>query len=144
MSGARIEQAFSEVVKGSTISGAMRKVGYAETTAARTNKITRTQKWQSLVAKHLGDAKIARLHDKILNKRESFVVSDGAQSGAHVEIGEQPHSDALRALDLAYKLKGKYPRDDESGGNKTLVVIVAGQSADRFDVAASKPEFPTA
>lgn len=132
MSGLRIEQTFKEVVKGSTISGAMLKAGYAETTAARTNKVTETQKWKELVAKHISDTKLTKLHDRLLKKEEAIVISDGAQNGSHIEWTKQPHSDSLRALEMGYRLKGKFPKEEGNASNQVLVINISGETDARF------------
>lgn len=127
-----------------SVSRAIKESGvYSRHVANKPDLVTNTNGWRELMEKHFPDKKLSALHQKLLNKQEAIVVSDGSQSGSHIEWTKQPHTDALKALDVAYKLKGKYPRD-EDGGNKTLVVIVAGQSANRYDVTASQPELPTA
>lgn len=130
MSGLRQEIAFKEVVKGSTLSAAMKTAGYAETTSLRTNKLTNTKKWQELVARHISDNKIAKLHDRLLKKEEAIVISDGSQNGSHVEWTGQPHSDTVKALEMAYRLKDKYPRED--GGNKILILNITGEVGSRY------------
>lgn len=132
MSGLKQEIAFKEVLKGSTISKAMLTAGYSKTTATTTGKLTNTKKWQELVARHISDNKIAKLHDKLLNKEEVISLSDGAQNGAHLEWTGQPHSDAVKALEMAYRLKDKYPRDGEGGGNKVLVINISGETSNRY------------
>lgn len=126
MSGLKQDVVFQHVVKGGTISGGMVKAGYAPSTAQRTDKVTKTKRWQELVAKYISDQKIARLHDKLLNKQEVIALSDGTQHGAHLEWTGQPHSDAVKALEMAYRLKDKYPHDEE-GGNKVLILNITGE-----------------
>lgn len=128
----RQKKAFKEVVSGSTISGAMLKVGYSESTAKRTNKLTRTQGWNELLETLLSDEKITKVHNKLLNKKESFIVSDGARTGSHVEFTDQPHSDAAKAIDMAYKLKRKY--ESEAINNNVIVVNVSGEAASKYGI----------
>ena len=126
---------FKEVVSGSTISAAMVKAGYSQTTAKRTNKVTRTKGWQELLDTLLSDEKLMRVHNQMLNKKEVIVVSDGVKEGSHYELTEQPHSDANKALDMAYKLKRKY--EPEAGSNNVIIVQVSGEAAKKYGTDAT-------
>ena len=133
----RHKKAFKEVVNGSTISKAMVKVGYSAETAKRTNKLTRTKGWQLLLKQHLPDSVLAKRHREMLNKKEKMIVSDGAGEGSHIEDTNQPHSDVNRALEMAYKLKGVFPKEGD-GGSKTLILVVSGESAQRYGVLPTR------
>lgn len=100
------KQAFKEVVNGSSITAAMKKVGYSKETSKRTNKLTRTKGWEELLEKHIPDSLLAKRHRELLNKQEVIIVRDGKES--HTELTEQPHTDVKAAIDMGYKLKGKY------------------------------------
>lgn len=125
-------EAFKEVLKGSTISGAMVKVGYAKTTASTTGKLTNTKGWKELMDKHLSDDKLSKVHSRLLLKEEVIVVSDGAKTGSHIERTGQPHSDAAKALDMAYKLKRRY--ESEGGNNNVIVINVMGESVRKYGI----------
>lgn len=92
---------------GGNISKAMREAGYTNITAATPKKLTNSKGWQELMQKHFPDSKLAALHKKILEKKEVLIVSDGAKEGSHLEWTKQPHTDALKALEVAYKIKGR-------------------------------------
>lgn len=112
--------AFKEVVKGSTISGAMVKAGYSPTTAHRTNKLTRTKGWSELMDKHLPDSALAKRHRQLLNKNDVNT--------------ELPETMAVsKALDMAYRMKGRYA-DPEERGNKTLIVMISGETSKRYGI----------
>lgn len=95
------------VENGGNISSAMRQAGYSPITAKNPKKLTQSLAWQELMKKHFPDSKLAALHKKLLEKKEVIVVSDGSQNGSHLEWTGQPHSDSLKALETAYKIKGK-------------------------------------
>lgn len=122
---------------GKSVSSAMVKAGYSPATAKNPEKLTKSKGWQQLMKKYLSDGKLAALHKKLLDKKEVIVVSDGSQSGSHIEWTGQPHTDSLKALDLAYKLKAKFPTEG-GGGDKNLIVIIAGESANRYAVHSSQ------
>ena len=117
--------AFKEVVKGSTLTKAMSVAGYSPSAVKRTNKLTETDGWHELMAKHLPDSALAKKHRELLNKRE-YITIDGDSE----DIG--PETQAVsKALDMAYKLKGRYS-DESREGNKTLIINISGQSAKRY------------
>lgn len=128
--------AFKEVVNGSTITKAMKLAGYSVETSKRTNKLTSTVGWEELMEQHLPDKLLAKKHKELLNKTEKIVVNDGKDLGSHIEDTGQPHSDATRALDLAYKLKGRYV-SEENGGNKTLIINIIPETATRYAIPPS-------
>lgn len=114
------------------------KNGYS-VTSAHAGVPQQTKTFQDIIAKALSDDKLSKLHEKFLKKQEFAIISDGAQNGSHIEYTGQPHPDALKALDIAYKLKGKYPTDGE-GGNKTLIINITGETAQRYGLLKSNPE----
>ena len=103
------KKAFKEVVNGSTLKGAMQKVGYSVETSKRTNKLTRSKGWQELLDKHLPDSLLAKRHRELLNKRELL----GAVDTQAVSKG----------LDMAYKIKGRY-FDAESDKDIQFGVVI--------------------
>lgn len=84
---------------------------------------------------HFPDSLLAKKHKQLLQKEEKIVVGIGKGFSAIQETG-QPHSDVAKALDMAYKLKGSYPKDGE-GGNKTLVINIVGEVNNRYEVPPS-------
>lgn len=102
----RQKKAFKEVLKGSSISSAMRKVGYSKTTASTTGKLTNTQGWQELLDKHLPDDMLSQRHRELLDKRDTISMKVGKK---WITIDKGPETNAVKsALDMGYKLKGHY------------------------------------
>ncbi len=75
------------------ISKSMRDAGYKPATAKNPKNLTNSKSWPELIEEYLPDRKIAVTHSKFLDKLDSK---------------GQPHTDVIKALDLAYKVKGKY------------------------------------
>jgi hypothetical protein len=136
------KKAFKEIAeKGRTsVSAIMRDVGYSEATAVDPGKLTKSKGWQELMEKHLSDKKLTALHDKILNKKEKIVVGVGKGFSEIVDTG-QPHPDALRALDVAYKLKRKYPSEKVEGNNTVNYIFISKEIAEkrRINVTNTEP-----
>lgn len=126
-------RAFDTVgVNGGNISKAMVTAGYSKEVSKRTDKLTRTKGWKELMDKHFPDSELAALHKKLLKKKEVIVVSDGAREGSHLEWTGQPHTDSLKALETAYKLKSRFVEGES--GNKTLILMVTGETAQRYGI----------
>lgn len=111
---------------------ALIKAGYSPS-YARSGQIKHTKSWEQLLEQQLPDRLLAKKHKQLLEKTERIVVSDGTKEGSHIEDTGQPHSDVNRALDMAYKLKGRYSSED-GGGNKTLIINIVPEAANRYDI----------
>lgn len=89
----------------------LNEAGYSDSVSKKPKEVTNTKGWQELLEEYFPDRDIAVLHKEILNKKEYVVLETG-------ESLVQPHRDAIRALDLLYKVKGKYNAlvsEDENG-----------------------------
>lgn len=128
MSKQQIERVFDKVLESGGkqgVSTAMREVGYPESTSHNPQKITNSKTWEKLMAKHFPDKLLAEKHMELLNKREVVVTHSGKET--KVELTDQPHSDVKQALDMAYKLKDRYPKAQ----NNTVVPIQINLDSDR-------------
>jgi hypothetical protein len=112
--------AFKEVLKGSTLTKAMSKAGYAPTTASTTGKLTNTRGWEELMEKTLSDKALLKIHQELLNKKEKIVLGIGKGYSA-IEDTNQPHSDAVKALDIGYKLKHRYSDGKDTHVNINII-----------------------
>lgn len=111
-------KAFKEVVNGgSTLSSAMRKAGYALTTSKKTEKLTATDGWQELMAKHLPDRLLAKKHKEGLDASEEIVTKDGEV------IKKIDYAVRHKYLDSAYKLKGRYVKEEDDNPSQTINLI---------------------
>lgn len=108
MATIRQKKVFQAVVKGSTISGAMVKAGYALSSSKRTNKVTRTKGWKELMDKFIPDKELARVHKEGLSAAKK-VFKNNNESGEIEEVGNEPdYAVRHKYLDTGYKLKGYY------------------------------------
>lgn len=87
---------------GGIISRAMLAAGYSPMTAQDPKKLTESKAWPELMAEYLPDSELASQHEKFLHSDRE-------------EIG-------VKALDLAYKLKGSYAPDKSININAELKV----------------------
>ena len=111
------------------VSKAMLLAGYPPTTASNPQQVTRSKSWPALMEKYLPDSLLASKHNELLNKKEVVVVHD--RNGSSVELTDQPDTSAVgRALDMAYKLKSKYPATNVNVSGEVAVVKVVKFSLD--------------
>jgi len=111
---------------------AMREIGYTEEYANNPHKLKQTKSWKSLMETHLSDEKLSRVHSKLLEAKNirqlnfNYKMKDGEiqdliEREGYTFIGTKrfmttavvffstPDGLTIRsALDMGYKLKGKY------------------------------------
>ncbi len=129
--------AVKKVLNGSTITRAMSEVGYAATTAGTTGKLTRSKGWAELVEKHISDEALAKVHKEGLGATTYFnKIVDRDSKGAPVYEMTEIADFGVRHkyLESGYKLKGRY---SEQQNNRSLIVIIAGQSGERYGIHTS-------
>lgn len=123
----RQRMAVDEIVaNGGNVSEAMRRAGYSIATARTPQKLTESKSFQALLEKRLPERHLLKKHREFLDSKKIIRVY---VKGDLKEITEETDSNAVKALDMAYKLKGKY---QEKSGNSVLVINVSAQSSDRY------------
>lgn len=132
------ERVSQKVVKGMpvAISKEMRGI-YKNSVANRPNKLTRSKGWQELLNEHLPDSLLAKRHRELLNKREISLIEKNNETGEKIyEKLDEPDTQAVsKGLDMAYKLKGRYPKENGEG-DKTLIINITGETARRFGITS--------
>ena len=101
------------------ISVAMKKNGYTDASAKNPSNLTRSDAWQQMVTEHLPDYKVLKTHEEALQATKLHGTDDD-----FVEIPD--HQTRLKAVEMAYKLKGKYI--DNHGQSNTQINISVGDS----------------
>ena len=94
--------------------------GYPASTAKR-GKVQGTKTWQLLLDEYLPDDLLAERHKELLNKREyRKKVDPTSKKETYEDIGPDTTA-AVKALDMAYKLKGQYKEDKGEGKGNTAI-----------------------
>ncbi len=98
MASAKQKLAFKFMVEnGGNISKAMRSAGYSANTAKTPQKLTRTKAWQELTGSYfLSDEELLKRHRELFDARRI----DGSLDTRIV----------IKAIDMAYRLRGRYIR----------------------------------
>lgn len=111
------QQAFEKVVEnGGNVSRAMIDVNYSPNTAKTPQKLTESKGWKELCDEH--------------GLTEDFLVNALVD-----DIREKPKNRKAE-LELGFKVIGKLSEKQE--GNKTLILIVSGESASRYNVQPNR------
>lgn len=92
---------------------AMIAAGYSPATAKTPQNVTKSKSWPELLEKYFPDTKLLSTHNEILTEAEDLP--------------------RLRALDMAYKLKSKYPATAVDVSGSVAVVKVVKYSLDDLD-----------
>ena len=88
---------------------ALRKAGYSKTSSEKPKEILESKGWQELMEEYLPDNLLAEKHKELLNKKEVILRNNNKTKEIEVvPTGEIDQQAVGKALDLAYKLKGKY------------------------------------
>lgn len=86
----------------------MKELGYSQSYTKNPNHLKETKSWKDLMEQYFSDEDLAKLHKKLLEKKEILLRNNNTtETIEQIDTG-QPHSDAKGALDMAYKLKQKY------------------------------------
>lgn len=118
---------------GRKASPAMIQAGYSPASATRPSKLTRSKGFQELLEKYLPERHLLKKHSEFLNAKR---ITRTYQRGDLKDVTEETDPNAVRALDMAYKLKGKYKQE---GGNNVLIINVSGQTQARYAQTVTTP-----
>lgn len=130
--------------RGMSVGEAMRQAGYSEASAKNPKNLTSSAAWQEMMDKYLPDIELVAVHreqlaskkldsevfplglDELVIKslleevgctiRHREIVPEGKNAGIHVWFWAPDQAARSRALDLAYKLKGKMTQKVEHSG----------------------------
>lgn len=157
----RQKTVFKEVLNGSSISKAMIKAGYSPTTASTTGKLTNTLGWKQLVDKFLSDDILVRRHIEQLNSSKHaklyfdidddddlikrvckqlgvellYIKENKDKTGKTANVKAPDFFYRDLALDKAYKLKGRYPKEiPNPNSNNIIIVQVSSAGAEKYGI----------
>lgn len=118
--------AFKKILQGKSISQSMREVGYAESTARRTDHLTRSDGWKELMEKSLSDKSLLKVHKEGLESMSVRFTPEGEQ----IEVAD--YATRHKYLESGYKIKGRMKEPE--GENKTLIINIVAETAKRYDI----------
>lgn len=108
------------------VSKSLRELEYSPSSVANPQRVTGTQTFQALLDEFLPEQHLATKHREFLDSKR---IIRTYVKGDLKEETEETDGNAVKALDMAYKLRGKYA---DKTGNNILIINVSNQSADRY------------
>lgn len=114
------------VENGGNASRAMIEAGYSPATAKNPDKLTASPTFQALLDEYLPERHLAEKHREFLDSKR---IIRTYVKGDLKETTEETDGNAVKALDIAYKLRGKY---QDKVGNNVLIVNISKEVADRY------------
>ena len=143
---------------GKSVSKAMRDAGYSPATAQNPKKLTSTKTWQSLMDKYLPEEDLSKHHKELMNAKiiktmlipikatkpdirkvfkmlgfKVLTISFLKTELKHLVYFAMPDNRSrIEALDMAYKLRGKYAKTEHKlefadTGDEELKAFIAGE-----------------
>lgn len=112
-----------------SLSLAMREAGYPKTTAKNPQTLARSKTWQELMDKYIPEKTLMKVAKEGLKANSVRFSPEG-------ELLEFPdHTNRHRFFETGLKLRGKLKDDGEV--SKTNILIISGESAQRYGVTAT-------
>lgn len=111
------------------VSKTMLEVGYSPNTAKKPSNLTESRGWKELVTEQLPDGYLLEKHRQFLEEPKK--VSSFRKGEKETEI-EEWTATAVKALDMAYKLKGSYAPE------KTISVNIDIEPSDKIKDLAKR------
>jgi len=99
----------------------MLQAGYAKAYSESPDKLKKTETWKDLMEKYLPDDLLSKKHQELLNKQEYLAIGKKGEREV-VPTGEIDPNAVSKGLDMAYKLKGRYPKG--SGEDHEVIIHV--------------------
>lgn len=124
----RVLQEIAE--NGGNMGDAIRKAGYSESVALTPSKLTNTKSWKETVAEYLPDELLAKKHRELLDAKKIVRV---VKDGKIVEYEETDHQAVAKALDMSYKMGGRYKAEPEIDTAISLAALLGRGALDRSE-----------
>src|SRR3990167_4191728 len=129
---------FKKVLKGMPIKHAMLEVKYAPSTANTTGKLTRSKGWKELTDKYISEEALMKVHKEGLSattKKPHLIDRDDKGRPVYEYVPETDFSTRHKYLATGYKVRGRMKEQD--GGNKTLILMITGETASRYGITST-------
>jgi len=110
------------IENGGNMTQAMKAGGYTESSAKKAYRLSNSDTWKELCDRFFPDESLAMVHKKFLEKKEGFVYRHKNGQVEYIKT-DQPHTDALKALEIAYKLKGYFKTEQKDSGVIRMVEV---------------------
>lgn len=110
----------------------MKKAGYSQATADHPKDLTESKGWQELMEEYLPDKHLAEMHKQFL---DSPRIITRYVKGEIVDEYEETSPQAVKALDMAYKLKKRY---SDTNINGVMIVNLSPAAASKYGIQSNE------
>ena len=119
-----------------SVAQALMKAGYSSWSARKAGRITTTKQWKDLIEEFMPDEGLADKHRQLLNQKKQISAritnaNAGIDTMDFIEVDDAAVQ--VKALEMAYKLKGRFIEKVEHSGGIAVQPILGGQSVLRND-----------
>lgn len=129
------EKAIANVLENNgNVSRAMIDAGYSPATAKNPSMLTTSKTWEKLMKKHLPDKHLGKRHREFLDAPR--IVRTFKKGDLETEITETDPS-AVKALDMAYKLKRRYSEAGEGNTFNTVMFMVPPEILNKHGIPSN-------
>ena len=122
---------------GLNITQARLKAGYSPKTANKTEQTTNSEAWRKTMETYLPDHKLFKKHEEALEATKHVLLDDGNM------VKEADHNIRLKAIDMAYKLKGRDMVNQGNIGQQVNIMLDSSGYVPPNNVLGLKPTLKT-
>ena len=145
MSTFKQEQAVKEITENHrSVSAAMKKVGYKPNTYSKPKNLTKSKAWPELIEKYLPDDEVLAEHQKGLHATKPIgalvlIKKDGEKEVIYkdnegvIEVDDTPTR--LKAVELAYKVKGQLNNGTSVNINETKILVMPNELITKYGIS---------
>ena len=141
MSTLKQKKAIENVIENhGNISKAMKDAGYTLASAKNPSNLTHSKAWKELVEDALPNEKLFKVHIEALQANKvvsARVIGKDADSGTDdfIEVPDQPVR--VKALELAYKIKGKLNTDSGVNIEKANILVMPEELIKKYEISSN-------
>lgn len=133
----RQKKALRLVETGRSMKEVMIQAGYSPITATHPKqKLTSSKGWNKALDKALPDNRLLKKHNELLDKQEYIAIGKAGEREV-VPTGEIDANAVAKGLDMAYKLKNKYPKEGGININEAKILVMPAELIEKYDLPSN-------
>jgi phage terminase small subunit len=116
-----------------TLTEALLKSGYSESMAHQQSNVTKSKGWNEILERALPDKKLLKRHKELLDKHEFIAIGKVGEREV-MRTGEIDANAVARGLEMAYKLKNKFPKEGGVNINEAKILVMPSELIKKYDI----------
>lgn len=123
--------------KNRTTEQELLEAGYAPSTAKKQPpSVMKAKGWIEILDAKLPDSKLLTRHNELLDKQEYIAIGKAGEREV-VPTGEIDANAVAKGLDMAYKLKSKYPKEGGININDARILVMPTELINKYDLPSN-------